>query len=750
MSSENTKPVNITTLTEAFKNGATPNEGDYGQLIDLAAVGSRALGADAKDATTPHPGKGLGIDANGRLAVTPGQGVGVDETGVSVNVDNQTLETTHGGLAIKLKASGGLDKEGGLHVLTGPGLSTGDGGLGIALADKSGLAISDNNSLAVALDKTSGLTFGDKGALKVNIKSGEDNYIDVKEDGLAITKEGVEAIKRALKEVSLDALKRAKENTDSGFKHDENTGGGEVETNIAQALNEAYAGGWSLQQAQAALTAALKVFRSKNAENLVINSVISLSALDSGLAFYAREGDVYQGGQLQLWRVNAQGECESVTGTDQITALDPGLYAVIGRVDKDGKPNKDEGLFTQHAVMVLAAEKNDDVLTDNVRTVVGHWDLLAGNEEWKKTHGAWQQVPTFDPLVYRKRIEDINRPKVSKPNVNVTGEDVTEVDLVREAGVTAKNNNDQLFFVNTATHGETWSNVIKSLSPTKGILSLVVGQEGKVTVTVLEAPTPSMRSIGCTKITVNIPSYPCQYSVKETLDINDAKTELCLTELLFTSNSPDPDIVTYTIEPTSTIQGATINREKLTIPEGTVSGSVVIRTQITPVARHKGSDAKSVVQFAELPTYKTTFLGVEAQFMLGRPVARLVISDETPLTGVKLAFYVETDNKFRECRTEMFPIELGSGFSFNIKGNSFVYLWENGDENIRLIFFNENDDNQGGYLLSTTLRVDRGPQPDTVHDLLTYTGVVVTKVVRKNGVVDAEGRYYDVDFSNSL
>lgn len=35
----NNKKINITELKNAFKEGAIPNEQDYGNLIDLAAVG---------------------------------------------------------------------------------------------------------------------------------------------------------------------------------------------------------------------------------------------------------------------------------------------------------------------------------------------------------------------------------------------------------------------------------------------------------------------------------------------------------------------------------------------------------------------------------------------------------------------------------------------------------------------------------------------------------------------------------------
>ncbi|EFE93381.1 hypothetical protein [Serratia odorifera] len=74
------KTIDINALRGAFKEGATPNELDYGTLIDLASVGSKALGAATTDATTPVPGHGLEAPG-GKLAVKAGKGVAVGGRG---------------------------------------------------------------------------------------------------------------------------------------------------------------------------------------------------------------------------------------------------------------------------------------------------------------------------------------------------------------------------------------------------------------------------------------------------------------------------------------------------------------------------------------------------------------------------------------------------------------------------------------------------------------------------------------------
>ncbi|HGM5308653.1 TPA: hypothetical protein ACKQJM_003188 [Serratia marcescens] len=235
------KKINITELKRAFKEGAIPNERDYGDLIDLAAVGGRVLGATEEDATTPHLGDGLKY-ADGKLSIlpVPSGGVSVSGDGVSIRVDGNALAVTEKGVALRLHQDGGLAiDDNGLHIKTGVGLKADKDGVTVALGPRSGLSV-EGNKLAVSLSQASGLVFDDKGALKVNVNAEvKNNFITLTDKGLAITGEGIAKIKEALKEVSLTALKSAVNGTDSGAKDDYKPKG-ETEAQISQALISAY------------------------------------------------------------------------------------------------------------------------------------------------------------------------------------------------------------------------------------------------------------------------------------------------------------------------------------------------------------------------------------------------------------------------------------------------------------------------------------------------------------------------------
>ncbi|HBC5194908.1 hypothetical protein [Serratia ureilytica] len=247
--------IDINRLKESFKEGATPNEQDYGNLIDLASVGSKALGAAATDATTPVPGSGLEAPG-GKLAVKAGRGVLADGNGVAVKVDDKTLSVTKdNALALKLKPEGGLEAADaiGLHIKAGIGLKADAKGLSVILDSKGGLK-TDNNMLAVAVDgATSGLTFDIKGALKVHLAASGENYLTTDAKGLAITKTGIEKIKAMLEAESTAALQKAVEHTDHG-EHPDTASGGAVETAIAGALNTAYTKGYEKKHTQNQLT----------------------------------------------------------------------------------------------------------------------------------------------------------------------------------------------------------------------------------------------------------------------------------------------------------------------------------------------------------------------------------------------------------------------------------------------------------------------------------------------------------------
>ncbi|PNK82395.1 hypothetical protein CEQ31_026605 [Serratia odorifera] len=66
------KTIDINALRGAFKEGATPNELDYGTLIDLASVGARPWGCDHG---CHHPcSRAWAGSAGGKLAVKAARG----------------------------------------------------------------------------------------------------------------------------------------------------------------------------------------------------------------------------------------------------------------------------------------------------------------------------------------------------------------------------------------------------------------------------------------------------------------------------------------------------------------------------------------------------------------------------------------------------------------------------------------------------------------------------------------------------
>ncbi|WP_141668124.1 MULTISPECIES: hypothetical protein [unclassified Burkholderia] len=449
--------INVADLRNKFNAGATPSEDDYQNLISLAAVGSRALGADQNNATEPKPGNGLTLDADSKLAVKEGTGIQVNADGVAVKVDNATVKVdeTSKALAVKLKTdTSGLDTTGGLHVKTGPGVTVGSSGLTIARADKSGLSVA-NNKLSVDIASTkSGLDFNESGALVVKVDPAEGNFIEKKDGGLAINADGIKAIGDFLKNVSIKALDAADKNTSHGFKKDVDEKAQDhksIEYQISEKLNVAYAEGWNLQQAMRQLAALLKEFKKNNENKFVKNSVISLSGFDVYLNLYARGGAPYTKKQLKMACVGADGRAAWVESVqDQnIQNIDSGIYAVVGIVSEKGFPDERGEHYTQQAVMVVAgkADKTDE----RVMAVVGGWDF---NGDWGRDVGAWHYTPTIDPCPAYN---------VDRGVLDVSGVDIDEFkwgDLVKSEYV--KNNlSDALVQTIASTDGIVKTNIEK-------------------------------------------------------------------------------------------------------------------------------------------------------------------------------------------------------------------------------------------------------------------------------------------------
>jgi len=370
------KSVSVEELKSAFKEGATPNEENYHNLIDLAAVGGKALGGGHSDPTKLSPGEGLQMAA-GKLVVKVKKDAGVtlDGDGVAVKGDGKTVTVTADGVGIKVKANGGLESNtGGLQVKAGPGLKTDKDGLEIKLAEKGGLK-AELGGLAVYTG--AGLEIDANGALTVKAKSGEGNYITSTPDGLAITKEGIGKIKEALESATLGALEKAVAGTNKGYKaYSNKSGKEEVEHKIAGKLNEAFTEGWQLKLPREALFHALKDISGQGLDS----SSIGPSSVSGMTGLYALDGTEYTPEQILAFKVSSSGTVEPT----KWESTQDGIYAILGKVNDKGVPSTSGSLHTKIALMVTVENKN--------RTVIGHWDLMRLEEG---TNG-WSSTPCRD------------------------------------------------------------------------------------------------------------------------------------------------------------------------------------------------------------------------------------------------------------------------------------------------------------------------------------------------------------------
>ncbi|MEA0988979.1 hypothetical protein U6010_11055 [Pseudomonas aeruginosa] len=490
-------------LKDTFKQGGTPESDKYGRLIDLAGIGSKALGAHPEDATKPVPGIGLEVDSGGKLAVKAGEGVRVGSDGVTVKVDDSTVTFKENRLTVALKNGSGLEAKGGVHVAAGPGVTaTKTAKLAINLAENSGL-VPVGGKLAASLAKDRpGVELGGGNELKVKLASTGENYIEESADGLAVSDDGVNKIKGALKEVSLDALARAKKSTLAGFKVDA-APDGEVETKIAAALNDAYAEGWRFRQAFDSLAKAVNDFRQGRSKELYLkDSVISLSSEAMYLDFYSR--DAADGGDndhkftkdsLIALTVDEKGVGHLVELQDgNVSNFDRGLWAIVGQIDKNGRPTKDGGYYTQHALMVVAA-KNCEKISKCIGAVLGHWDLLADNNDWEKPEGAWSPKPTFDPILNNKSYargyaqggQDRRAQKIGPTvkNFSVKANRTDPIDLIKEAFVSPHVAGDKVYFIPVGAKQDGWGKMVQSLS-LDGQLTLTGKAAGKISVLAME------------------------------------------------------------------------------------------------------------------------------------------------------------------------------------------------------------------------------------------------------------------------
>lgn len=351
--------------------------------------------------------------AAGKLAVKVKKDAGVtlDGDGVAVKGDGKTVTVTAAGVGIKVKANGGLESNTeGLHVKAGPGLKTDKSGLEIKLAEKGALK-ADNDGLAVQVAAGAGLEIDATTGLKVKLKAGKDNYIESTDAGLAITPQGIDAIKTALKSVSLEALDAAVKGTSHGYKLDSNNpAAGDVEAKIAEQLNAAYAEGWQLTQPRDALFNALKAFRETNKDKIYKEGQIAPSAVPGKSGLYAQGGLEYVAGTVSGIRVGPTGRTEDVVPWAK---NNDGVYALVGTIDKTGKPDGQGGHFTGIALMVTQFGGNV--------TVMGHWHLTS-DADWTdpQANGGWTSVPAWDHGVAESVREDVLSKEKAKYDIELS------------------------------------------------------------------------------------------------------------------------------------------------------------------------------------------------------------------------------------------------------------------------------------------------------------------------------------------
>lgn len=390
-----TNNIKYSDVQNAFKEGATPNEDDYQKLITLARVGGLALGATDAAPTNLSPGVGLEIKDN-KLAVKAAekQGLSVSANGVGVEADMTSVAVTGDGLEVILKKDGGLSKEGGLHVVAGPGLKTDGKGLQIALAQNSGLATT--GGLAVAADGKAGLEINKENKLAVRL-SQKNKFLEAKDDGLAINDDGIQSIRDTLKAVSIEALNQAIVGTNHGFMKDiYKPEAGSVEAQIATALNDAYKNGLCPDAARYALEMELRNFVGDKSQFV---GLVATSPNNDDVGLYDTTGNQFSKGAIACFFIDADGvvKMPDIDGAN-ISQNASGAYTFVGRVNDKGVQDKDGKYYTTNALMVIVGPVRGG---HGFAGCIGAWNL----EELKANRDSWSNTPAPDPLLWKRGYE---------------------------------------------------------------------------------------------------------------------------------------------------------------------------------------------------------------------------------------------------------------------------------------------------------------------------------------------------------
>lgn len=150
-------------LKQRFAPRSVPLATDFGDLIDVAEMGRRALGESPADDGTPGPGVGPGLkrdDTTGILEVCPdtSKGIEIDATG---------------GVGVKLAETSGLKFVGnsgtaGLAVGAGAGVIVGPSSVSVRINMYKGIEIDVANGVGVKLADSSCLLFDGNNGMRVS------------------------------------------------------------------------------------------------------------------------------------------------------------------------------------------------------------------------------------------------------------------------------------------------------------------------------------------------------------------------------------------------------------------------------------------------------------------------------------------------------------------------------------------------------------------------------------------------------
>jgi hypothetical protein len=433
---------------------------------------------------------GLALDTSkGGLTVKPGNGVQVDSNGVSIRTADQGgLQATNNGLKVNVGA--GLIVE------------TPQAPLKLRIAESGGLSLSEagaTDQLSVKANPAKGLIVDPVAGVQLNVDS---QWFKFEQNQLKFTDEKLAQFKKAAKEAAVqagsEALSKAVSATSQGFHDDPNKNPSELEGKIAAALRDAYQQGSNPEQALKALAGYFKTFKKDHVGQLIGGIALSPSAGNTCL--YGNNGKKFN--KRCLYIADPYALTVHCIDPEQISELETGLYGVLGATNKDGNPwvtgdawGGQNCRWTQNALMVLVGK-------DNFAAVLGSWDLVADDTAWNKDVGAWNSLPTPDPVLsqtsyakgsddgYKKGRDDgykqceaeVVEPKVGVKRISLTS-DSGPVNLTTQAQVTPSRGGILKYYKGSTEAGQ-WNQLVQSLTA-EGELTVRTTAQAKGTVEVI-------------------------------------------------------------------------------------------------------------------------------------------------------------------------------------------------------------------------------------------------------------------------